>query len=58
MAAPKLDISLSPQRHFFIEEDLYENNLKRKSIFFVVNFLNKPLFEVGRSTINFHDGFE
>ncbi len=46
MAALKLDISRSPQRHFFNDEDPYEDNLKKKAIFFAVllNFLNKPLF--------------
>ncbi len=50
MAPPKLDIDRSPQSHFLIGEDPYENNLKRKSIFFAV--LLKLNFGVpGRSTI-------
>ncbi len=36
MAAPKLDMSRSPQRHFFIGMDSSEENLKRQSIFFAV----------------------
>ena len=50
MAAPKLNIDLSPQRHFFDwgGPDPYEDNLKRKSIIFAV--LLKSYFVVpGRS---------
>ena len=41
--APELDMSQSPQRHFFFDKDTYEDN--RLSIFLAVllNFLNKPI---------------
>ena len=53
MAARKLDIARSPRGHFLIGEDPYEDNLKRKSIFFAM--LLKLNFGVpGRWTIRTH----
>ena len=53
MAAPKLDIGRSPQHPLFFILDPHKGYMQRKSILFagLLNFLNKPLFEVGQSTI-------